>query len=99
MLLRKNTSLFRYRSCTFGIAKDKKLTARASIYDITKIDNVITIEMSTFGTKKINERAEPFSIEDMKILAKAVLNSIYEQKHESELNFYFMETNLVEDEY
>ncbi len=55
--------------------------------------------MSTFGTKKINERAEPFSIEDMKILAKAVLNSIYEQKHESELNFYFMETNLVEDEY
>jgi hypothetical protein len=40
---------FRYKACTFGITRDKKETARAAFFDITKSINIVTIEISTFG--------------------------------------------------
>jgi cytosolic carboxypeptidase protein 2/3 len=43
LLLSKMTSLFRYRSCTFGISKDKKQTARAALFEMTKNANIVTV--------------------------------------------------------
>lgn len=49
LLLSRMTPLFHFPSCTFGISKYKETTARATIYDISKTNDVLTIESSFFA--------------------------------------------------
>jgi hypothetical protein len=48
-LFSRMTPLFHFPSCTFGISKYKETTARATIYDISKTNDVLTIESSFFA--------------------------------------------------
>lgn len=49
LLLSRMTPLFHFPSCTFGISKYKESTARATIYELSKTNDVLTIEASFFG--------------------------------------------------
>jgi hypothetical protein len=63
LLLSKLTTLFKYGSCTFGITREKRSTARAALYEMTKNNNIVTIEMSSFGFfDKIASIGQPFTL-------------------------------------
>jgi hypothetical protein len=49
LLLQNHSSLFYMPSCTFGLTKDKETTARATLSRIIRSENVLTVEVSTFG--------------------------------------------------
>lgn len=42
-LISRISNLFYFPSCTFGISKYKESTARAVIYDMTRVPDVLTI--------------------------------------------------------
>lgn len=55
LILSKITPLFYFPSCTFGIDRTKENTARAFVYQTIKKVNVLTIEMSFYGSNMLKE--------------------------------------------
>ena len=86
LILSKLTPLFHFPSCTFGIDRTKENTARAFVYQTIKKVNVLTIEISFFGSNREEEarnhhhasqHAKPFLPSKMQELAVATIAAIH----------------------
>jgi hypothetical protein len=75
-MLSKLDERLSFPSCTFGLSKDKLTTARATIFSMIKTYNVLTVELSSYAGRVINN-IQPFNPRDFKKFASSILDTLY----------------------
>lgn len=75
MILSKYTKIFHFPSCTFGLSREKELTARAVIGAIINNYNVMTVETSGYGFKS-EDNVVCFKEKHFEDVAMAIMSAL-----------------------